>query len=529
MEKSIIEIYQEKARGRNPQTTEVATRQIQMLYSVMGELPNPDPILRKAGKHIKVYNDLLYDDEVGTAVEALELSIQGKEFEIDDNGAGDAFADEVKDMIDSWDNERIFGEIVNARLFGYQPMEVLWKTDSGRWTIKDIVGKPPEWFFYNAENELRFRKMGVGKGVELPPYSFLVPRNKPSYNNPYGVAALSRCFWPVAFKKGGVKFWLKTLEKFGIPFLIGKQPRGSGQKETDKLLDSLEAMIQDAVAVIPDDSSVDILESAGKGTSGDMFESFNRYMDGKINKAIQGQTLTSSDGDGSGSYALGKVHEGTFDNVQLGIMKMIQRCYNEAIEWYTIVNRGPGAPVPKFSWIEDEDVQKDRAERDKTLTETGNIRFTGKYFKNRYNLDDDEFEIVERQESPIPEFSHYSPLTRGAPGGVQKGCQCGHCKPPADPITQFEEAAEELEAANDLEAATEDRKSMKRRLQRQMREALGPVIDYMEGAKTYDQVMNNMADLYPMLNTADLEERLARAMFAAEVWGRISVDEEDTD
>lgn len=34
------------------------------------------------------------------------------------------------------------------------------------------------------------------------------------------------CFWPVAFKKGGMKFWLRFAEKFGSPWVIGKHPRG---------------------------------------------------------------------------------------------------------------------------------------------------------------------------------------------------------------------------------------------------------------------------------------------------------------
>lgn len=530
--KSIVEMYQEQARTGNPTPTEVATRDMQMFYSVMGELPNPDPILRKAGKHITVYENLLYDDQVGLCVENIEMALQSMSWEIEENGAGDDWAGICEQLINSWDNERIIGEIASARLFGYQPMELLWNTDGGSWQITDIVGKPPEWFFYNEENELRFRKMGISKGIELPKYSFITPRNKPSYKNPYGVAALSRCFWPVAFKKGGLKFWLKMVEKFGIPYVIGKQPRGSSPDATKKLLDELDSMVQDAVAVIPDDSSVDILEAGGKGASGDLFEKMVKYHDGAISKAIQGQTLTSGDGDGSGSYALGKVHQQTFDNIVTGVGKMIKRTYDEALEMYTEVNKG--GPAPKFTWIEDEDVQKDRAERDKNLDAMSNFQFTGKYFKNRYNLDDDEFEIVEKKEqTPPAEFSqrmfpawpNQSPLERGQKTKFSGVCPCG-CGD--DPVLHFEqEFLEEYPDQAALTDATKDTPRNKRRNQRQMREALGPVIDLIKNYESFDQAMEGMADLYPEMNSEQLEEHLARAMFVAEVWGRLSVQQEE--
>lgn len=44
-------------------------------------------------------------------------------FEIDDYGAVDVFTAEVNAMADAGDNERIFGEVASARLFGFQPLE----------------------------------------------------------------------------------------------------------------------------------------------------------------------------------------------------------------------------------------------------------------------------------------------------------------------------------------------------------------------------------------------------------------------
>ncbi|GEM_PF-184995 len=519
---SIVDYFIQKSRGGRPQATEVATRDLATFHSIMGMLPNPDPILRKAGKSIEVYEELLYDDQVGHSVEALELAIQSMPWEIEDNGAGDDVTAQAVDMISCWDNGRIFSEIVNARLFGFQPMELLWSLDGGRWTITDMVGKPPEWFFYTDENELRLRQKGSTlKGIALPAFSFITPRNKPSFKNPYGVAALSRVFWPVAFKKGGLKFWLKFVEKYGTPFLIGKQPRGASEDATDKLLDSLENMVQDAVAVIPDDSSVDVLEAGGKAASGDLFEKMVRYHDGAIAKAIQGQTLTSSDGDGSGSFALGRVHEQTFDNVTGGLMKLIKQTYDEALRWWAQVNTG--GPAPTFAWIPEEDVQKERAERDKILADTGQITFTGVYFKRRYNLEDDEFvaggtdDTGSEGEEPPADFSEKK--TPGCP------CGCG-----GNPFLHFENHIQEQfpdQAA--IDKAADDSSDRRRQLQRQGEQLTRSLVDMVSSASSYEEVLEQLSGQFPALDASEIEERLSRALFVSQVWGRIAGRIEDED
>lgn len=119
----------------------------------------------------------------------------------------------------------------------------------------DVVGKPGEWFTFDNQAQLRFRSREHPlHGEALEPRKFLLARQE-TYANPYGFMNLSMCFWPTVFKRGGLKFWVTFTEKYGTPWLVGKQPRGTPGPEVDALLDKLEAMIQDAVAAIPDDSS----------------------------------------------------------------------------------------------------------------------------------------------------------------------------------------------------------------------------------------------------------------------------------
>ncbi|HCA7964669.1 TPA: DUF935 family protein, partial [Escherichia coli] len=174
----------------------------------------------------------------------------------------------IRDMLDDLDLSRIIGEMTDAVLYGYQPCEIMWGRSVKSWAIADIVGKPPEWFQFDNDNLLRFRAKDAGlEGEPVPLNKFVVPRQDATYDNPYGFPDLSMCFWPVTFKKGGMKFWVRFAEKYGSPWVIGKHPRGTAQGEIDLLLDSMEAMVEDAVAAIPDDSSIEIKEAAGKADS----------------------------------------------------------------------------------------------------------------------------------------------------------------------------------------------------------------------------------------------------------------------
>ena len=56
--------------------------------------------------------------------------------------------------------------------------------------------------------------------------------------------------------------------------------------------------------------------------------------------------------------------------------------------------------------------------------------------------------------------------------------------------------------------------------------ALGPVVKYIQKGGDPVKAMARIADIYPDMDTAFLEQTLARAIFVAEIWGRLSADAE---
>ncbi|HBE44262.1 MAG TPA: DUF935 domain-containing protein [Deltaproteobacteria bacterium] len=469
---------------------EIATRKRSIdFYSLGMYLPNPDPVLKKQGKDITIYKELLSDGHLGGCVSSRKAGVKSLEWGIDRGKAKSRQTRLIEDLFKSLPINDIIDTILDAVFFGYQPIEVMWERAGNYILPKDVVGKPPEWFVFSQENELRFRtKDNYINGEELPDKKFLIPRHCATYQNPYGFPELSRCFWPITFKRGGMKFWVIFTEKYGMPYLIGKKPRGTSKEETDALADVLENMVQDAVAVIPDDSSVEIKEASGKSASADIYERLLEFCKTEVSIAILGQNLTTE--VKGGSYAAAQSHMAVRQDIVDSDKKLVANTLNELIRWIFEINFGSGEP-PVFSMWEEEDVDLDLAQRDKTLTEAG-IRFTKNYFVKAYGLEEDDIEIGAIPQPQPQQFAE----NRRAPFPDQKALD---------------------NAMDGISPET---------LQNQAEGILKPIIELIKKGESYTDIMENLVETFPDMDASVLEEMLSRAIFVSELWGRLSAEQE---
>lgn len=503
--------FAQPAPTRRQLTQELATRPQQVLGQMMALLPNPDEVLRKAGKSVTVYENLLADGEVFSAVNSFKSGVKALDWKLSGEGAESPQADALRAVLERLDMPRIIGEMLDGRLYGYQPLEIIWERRPEGLLPADVVGKPAGWFSWNTDEQLCLNAPAPGRPARpVPDYKFLVARNNASYNNPYGQAVLSRVFWPVSFKRGGLKFWLTFTEKYGMPWAVGKRPRGAQPGDTDKLLDELERMVADAIAVIPDDSSVE-LHPTGSSANVEIYRSLIRYCDGQINKVILSQTLTGSDGEGSGSYALGKVHEGVRHDVILEGKRLVEAQFNRLITWVWQLNRWSGPP-PQFRLFADEEVDKPLAERDEILSRTG-VQFTKAYYQKTYGLAEEDFELSPPQPAVPAGFSQHPP-------GCRCGCQTARfsSNPAAPP-----DAQQQTDTA--IETLTGPDRPETDAFTAPARQTLAIV----QAAETPEQALAALAEAYPGLDTNALEERLTRALFVARLWGRLTEAEDTAD
>lgn len=480
-----VDILPEKQTIRS----EIATRQSSYdFYGMLNYLPNPDPILKKMGKDIKVYREITTDAHMIACIGSRKAGTQGRDWGIDRGKAKSTHAKTIQSIFKDLDMHRIIGEILDSPLYGFSPLEVLWrKSPNGYILPGDVLGKPPEWFLFSHDNELLFRSKSKVMGELLPPKKFLLAVHQWSYNNPYGAALLSSCFWPVTFKKGGLKFWVMFTEKYGMPFIIAKQPRGLGDDETNKTLQMLDDMIQDAIAVIPEDTTLDFQTPDSNGASSNIYKDLIDVSEAQMSKALLGQTLTTQQGD-SGSYGLGKVHMQVREDLINSDVKIVENTMNTLIDWICEFNFGD-VERPVFSMWREEDVDDVLAKRDETLTKTG-VKFTKKYYVKNYGLEDEDFEI-------------------GDPAAAQ----------PANPKNSPEFAEGETfpdqQAVDDIQISPASLQDMAEGM-------LKPIIDMFTQGKDYMEIVGKLADTYPELDAGALEKMLQRAIFVSEMWGRLN-------
>lgn len=477
---------------------QIATRDRSPDFSALGMyLPNPDPILKKQGKDIAVYRELRSDAHVGGCIRRRKAAVKSLEWRIERGKASERSNTLCLEVMQGLDMDRLLNEITEAPLFGWQPLEIVWEHRNGANVPAEVIGKPAEWFHFDAQAQLRFRsRQSPVYGEELEPRKFLLATQEASYANPYGHADLSMCFWPAVFKRGGLKFWVTFTEKYGTPWLVGKTPRGTPGPEVDKLLDQLEAMVQDAVAVIPDDSSVDTLEPGDKGASADLYEKLLMFCRSEISIALLGQNQSTEANSNRASAEAGLQVAGS---IRDGDACLAQATVNQLLRWVVDLNEGEGAPAPKFVLYEEESVNEAQANRDEALTRAG-VKFSPKYWMRMYKLEEGDL----------------APVAVAAPAGAGPGAAPGAglgapaFAEPARAPAPAPAPKDEIDAL--VDAALSDWQPL-------LDPMLEPVQAFLDAAGraglTAGEVLERLPELLALMDSGDLADSLTRTTFAA--------------
>ena len=483
MEESVLK----QKNIKNKITDEIVTRKRALnFYSLVNILPDPDIVLKKQGKDMRIYRELLCDPHVFACVQSRKSGVLSLEWDINRGLDKDEHAELVEDLLKNLNMNKLISDILDCTQFGFQPLEIIWHKEKNGFVFPErITAKPPEWFCFDDNNVLKFRTKENYFGEELPSRKFLLAQNNPYYDNPYGERTLSRCFWSVTFKKGGLKFWVIFTEKYGMPHFIGKHPRGASKEETNSLADMLEDMVQDAIAVIPDDSSVEIQE-ANKTSSAEIYDKLIDKMNAEISKAILGQTLTTEMGN-TGSYAAANTHMQVRKDIIDADKKLVESVINQLIRWIYEINFN-NEKVPVFEMYEPEDVDLELAQRDKILSESG-VKFTKEYFIKTYGLEDEDFEIREDYYPQTPNFKEFKERTEQEPD-----------IPGQKQIEDLFKFLSETE------------------LSKQAQKMLSPLIDLFDACGSYEEAYELLTD--KNLKSKQFEQSIQKALFLAELQGR---------
>lgn len=173
-----------------------------------------------------------------------------------------------------------------------------------------------------------------------------------------------------------------------------------------------------------------------------------------------------------------------------GDKKLVCQTMNQLIRWIGELNWGD-AELPAFELWEEEDVDTAQAERDEKLSaamEKSGLKLSKSYYLRAYNLEDGDVEPAGAEPAPPGPGSEFAEGT-GAAGQAAIDAF----------ISSF--------SADDLQA--------------EMKTVLMPLITDLQQTGDYAEAMEKLAEAYPAMNTDSLQEVLTRALFVAELAGRL--------
>lgn len=389
------------ARPRSAETREIATtangRDITRGYiDALPLLPPLDPVLQARGGDYRVYEELLRDDQVAACFGQLRLAVVGAEWNVESGGdkrADRKAAEMLEEQLDAIDFDRAFDKMLYGVFYGHSVAECLWGKDGGQTTLEAIKVRKARRFGFGPAGELKLLTMAKPLGEVMPPRKFWTfTYGGDTDDDPYGIGLAHALYWPVFFKRNGLKFWLTFLEKFGQPTAVGKYPNNALPEEKRRLLGALSAIHTDGGIIVPEGMVIELLEAARSGTAD--YEALCDRMDNAIAKVILGQTATTQGTPGKlgGDDAQQNVAE---DLIKATSDLLCQSFNRGPARWLTEWNF-PGAKPPRV-WrrTEAEEDLNRRAERDWKVVQMGfkpslqtiNDTYPGEWVESRPALD----------------------------------------------------------------------------------------------------------------------------------------------
>ena len=482
----------QKAEQKLQLATEIATREVATFVSGEDYLPNPDKILRAQGGNIRVYREFV-DGHLDSVKDKRFAAITSRPWTIDGSKGDAKKAKMLEEHLWNLETRYTISQMLEALGFGYTVHEIVWdavNTEMGTLILPvAIKDRPQEWFKFDDNGQLLFQNKNNTRSL-VPDKKFIVTRNRPTASNPYGEPIYSRCFWPLAFKKGGLKFWMIFVEKYGMPKAIGKCPPTSTDEEQKKFLKMLSGLVRDGVAVISNTGSVELLETKLSGTN--PHSEIVKWADSEMSKAWLGETLTTEQTSSGGTQAMATVHNDVRMDLTKDDAAMIESSFNQLIRWIYEINWPNEKVIPWMNIILPEDMQQARLERDTKLTQLG-VKFNAKYITDVYGINENYFEMQEVQPqggAMFAEGPEKKPKVRNASHELRKQ------------VNAFtEHLVDECEKVD----------------------FLAPIRELVENANSLEEVRDKLIGCYAEMPMNNVAKEMEQAFLAADLAGRFSI------
>jgi phage gp29-like protein len=342
-----------------------------------------DEILSKAGLNRTALYTLRADPEVRQCLETRADSVAGVPWRLEP--ANHPYTVAFQTSLQPWWDRMVRG-ICDAVPFGYSVVQFVLDSTTGLPLVSACLQQPFEEYQITVGGEWRkYPSTGEGgsQGLKVSALDTIITVRRPTGKYPYGDALLSSLYWPVFFKREGMVAWLKFVERFGTPILVGKV------FNPDSFVAAMNAGGFETVFGVQPTEDITAMLAGQGGELEQMQEQLIRV----IQRVILGQTLTSDIGS-SGSYAAAKVHDLVREDKRNADIRLVK---SSVQTWLNLVFTSAGQQPPLLVLADDTGLEQDRATRDSTLTtvlSASGLRFSKGYYTDRYDIRETDLEEV---------------------------------------------------------------------------------------------------------------------------------------
>lgn len=295
-------------------------------------------------------------------------------------------AEEITEMLRKADLRKAIGGLMRAVGTGYAGVVADWAPGGSlvrgfkpvaadRWTFDD-AGYPA------VMDDTAF-------GVPLSSYhpaQILYVQADGTAGLPCQCGLLRSLLWLYLFKNAGFRDWAVFLERFGIPFILGKIPSGDFKdpKLRDELLRSIMNVRNGGGGVGTTETDMQMLNGASSGNQ-QAFEAFQRYCDETATLLILGQLASS---DHAGGLSAGTAQDEVRQDLLQADCALVEPQVQKLVDWYCILRYGrPDAGDLRFriDCQKPEDMTA-RAQRDAQVAQAAGMRLSKQYAEETYGV-----------------------------------------------------------------------------------------------------------------------------------------------
>ncbi|WP_423197440.1 Portal protein [Cupriavidus sp. H19C3] len=442
------------------------------------------------------------------------------------NPPQDASAEEKRQaaLIGEWfrdlpDFEGMMLDMLDGIGHGFSPLEIGWSRVDKMWLPDSFTHRPQRWFMtpFASPDELRLRGSAVS-GEELWPFGWVVHRHK-AKTGFIGRGGLHRVLaWPYLFKNFAARDLAEFLEIYGLPLRVGTYGPGAGKDEKMALLRAVTEIGHNAAGIIPEGMKIDF-QTAAVGTN-DPYEAMISWCERTQSKVILGGTLTSQADGKSSTNALGNVHNEVRHDLKVSDAKQLATTIRRDVI-YAICALNFGVtdrrrlPSIAFDTREPEDMKLYADALPKLVAIGVQVPLGWAHEKLAIPVpkDNEPLLTVPRPEMAVPpELRPEAPPAGTKPKAaltyraVLSNDQGERLYPDQNAVDQ---------AILDLPAEA---------LADGMAQLLAPAIQAIQAGEEPDEAIAALVASYPLLDDNAVSQLLARAIFVADVWGRVNGD-----